>query len=142
MELRIDERRLVELALRLRPDDHAPDPAQVEMVEKGLTHHGVRNDASLGLAAVGISFASHTFCEVFVGGRWRPLDFTTLGQNTLVRSSLGLRIRVHTFNDLSDLDELLDAGDHSIAAPNSVRSGSGCRPPVPAGPANSRSRST
>jgi hypothetical protein len=47
------------------------DPAQVERVEKGLTNHRVRHDACLGVIAGGDSFTSHTFCEVFVGGRWR-----------------------------------------------------------------------
>src|SRR5262249_20286005 len=48
------------------------------------------------------NFSSHTFCEGFVGGRWRRLNFTTLGQNVLERNYLGLMIHVHTFNDLSE----------------------------------------
>jgi hypothetical protein len=78
------------------------DPAQVEMVEKGLTHHRVRCDACLGALSGGTGFASHTFCEVFVGGRWRRLNYTTLGQNILERNYLGLMIHVHTFKDLSE----------------------------------------
>jgi RNA polymerase sigma factor (sigma-70 family) len=78
------------------------DPAQVEMIEKGLTHHRVRHDACLGAVSGGSSFASHTFCEVFVGGRWRRLNSTTLGQNVLERNYLGLMIHVHTFKDLSE----------------------------------------
>jgi hypothetical protein len=78
------------------------DPAQVEMVDKGLTNQRVRCDACLGALSGGTGFASHTFCEVFVGGRWRRLNFTTLGQNILVRNYLGLMIHVHTFKDLSD----------------------------------------
>jgi hypothetical protein len=78
------------------------DMAQIEMIEKGLTNHKVRHDACLGAISGGESFASHTFCEVFVGGRWRRLDFTTLGQNILQRNYLGLMIHVHTFNDLSE----------------------------------------
>ncbi len=78
------------------------DPAQVEMVDKGLTHHQVRRDAYLGVTAGGNSFSSHTFCEVFVGGRWRRLNYTTLGQNVLAQNYLGLMIKVHTFNDLSE----------------------------------------
>jgi hypothetical protein len=78
------------------------DTAQVEMIDKGLTHHRVRNDAILGVISGGTSIASHTFCEVFVGGRWRRLNFTTLGQNVLQRNYLGLMIHVHTFNDLSE----------------------------------------
>jgi RNA polymerase sigma factor (sigma-70 family) len=78
------------------------DPAQVEMIEKGLTHHRVRHDTCLGTISGGTGFTSHTFCEVFVGGRWRRLNFTTLGQNILERNYLGLMVHVHTFNDLSE----------------------------------------
>jgi hypothetical protein len=80
----------------------ASDPAQVEMVDKGLTHHRIRHDSVLGVVAGGTGFTSHTFCEVFVGGRWRRLNYTTLGQNVLERNYLGLMLKVHTFKDLSD----------------------------------------
>ena len=78
------------------------DPAQVEMVDKGLTHHQLRCDACLGVLSGGTAFASHTFCEVFVGKRWRRLNSTRLGQNVLERNYLGLMIHVHTFKDLSE----------------------------------------
>ena len=72
------------------------------MIEKGLTHHQVQHDVCLGAMAGGYGFSSHTFCEVFVGGRWRRLNYTTLGQNVLARNYLGLMIKVHTFKDLSE----------------------------------------
>jgi hypothetical protein len=78
------------------------DMGQVEMVDKGLTHHRVQCDACLGALSGGTGFASHTFCEVFVDGRWLRLNYTTLGQNVLERNYLGLMIKVHTFNDLSE----------------------------------------
>jgi Transglutaminase-like superfamily len=78
------------------------DSAQVEMVDKGLSNHRVRSEACLGALSGGTGFASHTFCEVFVGGRWRRLNYTTLGQDVLERNYLGLMIKVHTFNDLSE----------------------------------------
>lgn len=78
------------------------DPAQVDLVDKSLTNHRVRNEACLGALSGGYGFTSHTFCEVFVGGRWRRLNYTTLGQNVLERNYLGLMIKVHTFNDLSE----------------------------------------
>jgi hypothetical protein len=78
------------------------DSAQIEMIDKGLTNHRVRYDACLGAISGGTSFTSHTFCEVFVGGRWRRLNSTTLGQNVLERNYLGLMIHVHTFKDLSE----------------------------------------
>ena len=77
------------------------DPDQVAMLD-ALTNHRVRCDASLGSLSGGSGFASHTFCEVFVGGRWRRLNFTRLGQNVLERNYLGLMIHTHTFRDLSD----------------------------------------
>src|SRR5207237_4897401 len=77
------------------------DPAQVALVEKGLAHNHVRRDAFQGVLASG-GFTSHTFCEVFVGGRWRRLNYTTLGQNVLEPRYLGLMIHAHTFRDLSE----------------------------------------
>ncbi len=78
------------------------DMAQVGMVDQGLTNHHVRYDSCLGALSGGTGFASHTFCEVFVGGRWRRLNSTTLGQNVLERNYLGLMIKVHAFKDLSE----------------------------------------
>jgi hypothetical protein len=78
------------------------DPAQVARIEKGLTHHRVRRDAFYGALMSSGGFTSHTFCEVFVGGRWRRLNYATLGQNVLDASALGLMIHVHTFRDLSE----------------------------------------
>jgi hypothetical protein len=62
----------------------------------------VRSDATLGAVSGGSSFSSHTFCEVFVGGRWRRLNYNTLGQNVLERNYLGLMVHTHTFRDLSE----------------------------------------
>src|SRR5262249_1647175 len=59
-------------------------------------------DACLGALSGGTAFASHTFCEVFVGGRWRRLNYNTLGQNILERNYLGLMVHTHTFRDLSE----------------------------------------
>jgi hypothetical protein len=78
------------------------DPEQVARVRKGLTHHGVRHAALLGLLAAGNSYTNHTFLEVFVGRRWRRLNYTKLGQNVLDPAYLGLMVHVHTFNDLSE----------------------------------------
>jgi hypothetical protein len=78
------------------------DDAQVEMLEKGLTNHRVRRDICSGVVGGDNSFVSHTFCEVFVGNRWQRLNYTTLGQNVLMRNYLGLAVHIHTFNDLSE----------------------------------------
>jgi hypothetical protein len=78
------------------------DADQIKKLEDGLKHHGVRLDACLGAVSGGSGFASHTFCEVFVGGRWRRLNYTTLGQNVLEPNYLGVMVKVHEFNDLSE----------------------------------------
>jgi hypothetical protein len=78
------------------------DLEQFDLVDKGLTHKRVRNDVGLGVLSGGSSFCSHTFCEVFVGGRWRRLNFTKLGQNVIERNYLGLMLKVHEFKDLSE----------------------------------------
>jgi hypothetical protein len=78
------------------------DPDQVALVRRGLTHHRVRDAALLGLLAAGNSYTNHTFLEVFVGNRWRRLNYSKLGQNILDPSYLGLMVHVHTFNDLSE----------------------------------------
>jgi hypothetical protein len=80
----------------------ASDPAQVALAQKGLTHNQVRTTATFGLLAAGQSFTSHTFLEVYVGRRWRRLNYTRLGQNILDSQCLGLMIHVHTFRDLSE----------------------------------------
>lgn len=83
----------------------AADPCdrdQVRMVEAGIKHHEVRAAIIDGIDRVGPSFASHTFNEVYIGHRWRRLNYTTLGQNILDRNYFGLMIHVHTFRDLDD----------------------------------------
>jgi hypothetical protein len=80
----------------------ASDPAQVALIDKGLTHHGVRSTVRYALLALGKNYANHTYLEVFVGNRWRRLNYTQLGQNTLDAKYLGLMIHVHTFTDLSE----------------------------------------
>jgi hypothetical protein len=78
------------------------DPGQVALVEKNVHHHQVRAQITDGLLRTGHGFASHTYNEVFVGNRWRRLNYNKLGQNVLDDRYFGLMIHVHTFNDLSD----------------------------------------
>jgi hypothetical protein len=80
----------------------ASDSAQVALVEKNLTHRRVRGTILTGLTGPGKSFANHTYLEVFVGRRWRRLNYSKLGQNTLDPSYFGLMLHVHTFGDLSE----------------------------------------
>jgi hypothetical protein len=83
------------------PPADGSDEEQVALIRK-LSHHRVRGTIEQGVLAGGYSFTGHTFCEAFVGGRWRRLNYSTLGQNVLERNYIGLMVRVHTFKDLSD----------------------------------------
>jgi hypothetical protein len=74
----------------------------VDLVRKGLAHHAVRESIVPALNRLKNSNASHTFCEVYVGKRWRRLNFNVLGQNTLDPNLFGLLTHVNTFKDLAD----------------------------------------
>ncbi len=80
----------------------ASDDEQLALVGRGITHHEVAATTMTGLAGAAKSFAAHTFLEVFVGNRWRRLNYSALGQNVLDPTYLGLMVHVHTFNDLSE----------------------------------------
>jgi transglutaminase superfamily protein len=75
------------------------DEHEVEMVAKGLTHNEVRPIVESALTTM---WTSHTFNEVWVGGRWRRLNYSKLGQNTLDGSCLGLMTHIATFRDWAD----------------------------------------
>jgi len=80
----------------------ASDPAQLQLVRDHLAHHRVRNTTFLGLRGLGTSFSSHTYNEVYVGGRWRRLNYGKLGQNIHDRHLYGLVTHIHRFRDLSE----------------------------------------
>jgi hypothetical protein len=85
------------------PIADASDDAQVELADKSLTHNQLRKTVVLGLIGMGQSYAAHTFLEVYVGNRWRRLNYARLGQNILdPHLGLGLMVHVHTFRDLSE----------------------------------------
>lgn len=88
------------MILAIPPVD-ASDPAQVRMIEEHVSHHQVRRTLLAGLPPGG-SFSSHTFNEVYVGGRWRRLNYKSLGQNNYGPGAMGMLTHVHTFRDLSD----------------------------------------
>lgn len=77
----------------------ASDPREVEFVRRGLKHHQVRRTIEESVATVGNSWASHTFNEVYVGKRWRRLNYARLGQSILDAQYLGLMTHVLTYND-------------------------------------------
>lgn len=80
----------------------ASDPGERGLVAKGLTHHHVRCAVEAAVARMGSSWSSHTFNEVWVGGRWRRLNYARLGRPILDAEYLGLMVHVHTFRDLAD----------------------------------------
>ena len=80
----------------------ASDPHQLRLVRDRITHHAVRRTIRRGVKRLGQAFASHTFNEVWVDGRWRRLNYTNLGQNILDEAYFGLLTHVNTFDDLSD----------------------------------------
>lgn len=82
----------------------ASRPQQIDLVKKGITHKGVRRIAMEALEPLANSWTSHTFDEVFVGGRWRRLNYDKLGQNILDAGYLGLMTHVDTFDDWADGD--------------------------------------
>lgn len=82
----------------------ASDPDQVEMARKNLSHNVVRSTVEYATLAMKNSYSNHTFLEVFVGGRWRRLNYNNLRQNILDSNYLGLMVHVHTFRDLSEAD--------------------------------------
>ena len=76
------------------------DPKQIQMIQEHISNHQVRRTLSRGLPPAG--FSAHTFNEVYVGGRWRRLNYGKLGQNTYGQGAMGMLTHVHTFNDLSE----------------------------------------
>jgi hypothetical protein len=78
------------------------DPEQLAMVQNNLRHNQVRTTILNGLHRVGKGFANHTYNEVYIGNRWRRLNYARLGQNILDEHYFGLMIHVHTFSDLSE----------------------------------------
>lgn len=79
----------------------ASDSREVSFVQR-LENHRVRDTIAAGIRPLGQSWASHTFNEVFVGGRWRRLNYHQLGANVLDRSCFGLMTHVATFSDWAD----------------------------------------
>jgi hypothetical protein len=90
----------------------ASDPREVAWIEPRLAHLGVRKIVKRAAEKSATSWTSHTFNEVFVGGRWRRLNYARLGQNVLDEDFLGLMVHVHTFTDHSEAG-LVGWGDRS-----------------------------
>src|SRR5262249_49979801 len=78
------------------------DPREIEMVKRGITHPGVRRIVLQAIEGQAGSWVNHTLNEVFVGGRWRRLNYDRLGQNILDAQYLGLMTHAATFGDWAD----------------------------------------
>ena len=86
--------------VRAIPMVDASDPKQIEMARAGISLAPVREMILSELESLGQSFAAHTYNEVYVGGRWRRLNYDCLGQNTLV-AGMGLLTHVQVYDDLA-----------------------------------------
>lgn len=79
----------------------ASDDSEVEMIRR-LKQSGVRQQLLAAILPLKGSWASHTYNEVYVGGRWRRLNYDRLGQNTFDPGLFGLMTHVATFHDWAD----------------------------------------
>ena len=77
------------------------DPNELAQLER-LRHGEVRALVRDAIVPLGQGWSSHTFNEVFVGGRWRRLNYDRLGQNILDPNYFGLMTHVATFSDWAD----------------------------------------
>jgi hypothetical protein len=80
----------------------ANDEREVGWVKTRISHDGVRRTLAKAVDEMRGKWSSHTFNEVFVGGRWRRLNYTRLGQNVLDGEYLGLMVHVNTYSDQSE----------------------------------------
>ena len=87
------------MILTIPPVDGS-DPRQIRMIEDHIANHQVRRSLLNGVPTSG--FTAHTFNEVYVGKRWRRLNYSQLGQNTYGPGAMGMLTHVLTFRDLSE----------------------------------------
>jgi len=80
----------------------AGDDRELELLRTGLTHNELRRRVTTAMGALKNSWSSHTFNEVFVGGRWRRLNYDRLGQGISDPDLFGLMTHVATFSDWAD----------------------------------------
>ncbi len=106
----------------LVPVIDASDPAE-RLLLANVTHHGVRRLLEKSAAERDRSWASHTFNEVWVGGRWQRLNYHHLGQNSLFGGMMGLMTHVHTYRDHADAG-LVAWGIRDAEKPDDVFGGS------------------
>ena len=82
----------------------ASDEREIEMIRNHIRHPNVRAVLLSELGRLTNSWASHSFNEVYVGGRWRRLNYDRLGQNIFDPNMFGLMTHVATFRDWADAE--------------------------------------
>ncbi|HEX5054450.1 MAG TPA: transglutaminase domain-containing protein [Planctomycetota bacterium] len=80
----------------------ANDAGELALLDKGLTHRQLRSTVLPAIAAQKGSWSSHSFNEVFVGGRWRRLNYDKLGQDIADPNLFGMITHIATFSDWAD----------------------------------------
>lgn len=83
------------------PPADASDPAQVALLAHGIRNPAVRGPVLAAMRKLGGSNASHNFDLVFVGGRWRRLNYDDLGPPYVDARFMGLLLRLFEFDDLA-----------------------------------------
>jgi len=82
----------------------ASNKEQLGLVKERIAHNKVRETMLAGLRRSGKGFTAHTFNEVYVGNRWRRLNYNKLGQPILDPHLFGLHTHLYTFTDWSEAD--------------------------------------
>jgi len=86
----------------LAPAVDASNMEQLLLVKDRISHNKVREITLAGLRRSGKGFTNHTINEVYVGSRWRRLNYNKLGQHILDQGLFGLQTHLRTFNDLGE----------------------------------------
>ena len=81
----------------------ASDDAEWKLLNN-IQQPAVRQHLRRSLKRLKNSWASHTFNEVFVGGRWHRLNYSRLGQGIYDQKLFGLITHVATFKDWADAE--------------------------------------
>ena len=80
----------------------ANDQTELRLLERGITHHALRGRITSAIGRLVGQWASHSFNEVFVGGRWRRLNYDKLAQDIVDAGTFGLMTHTATFSDWAD----------------------------------------
>ncbi|MEM7456945.1 MAG: transglutaminase domain-containing protein [Planctomycetota bacterium] len=87
----------------------AGDEREMDLVRR-ISDPGVRQHLLRALTPMRDSWSSHTFNEVFVGGRWYRLNYNQLGQGIYDRQLFGLVTHTATFHDWADAEMFRTVG--------------------------------